>query len=305
MASTREVLAEPLNQIGARHGVLVVDTDTGSIKRPDGFDYVNVGIAECAAVGVSAGAAASGRRVVLCAFSAFAAGRAYEFIKLDIAYPNRPVCIAATHGGASGGWLGPTHHALEDTIVMGSLPNMVVLVPADLDQAADLLDQALSHDGPTYLRLGRKDSPALPTDLPRARLGLPIQVRAGAELTLVVSGPELVAAAVEAADALAEAIDVQIVLVHSIAPDFAEALAGLIPDSSSRVLSVEESWPGGPLERLSRLAVGDRPGTTVEAMQVSGFQEPSTHADILAANNLDAEGIVQRIRQMHSTNEGA
>lgn len=299
MASTREVLAAPLVAAARDHDVLVVDTDTGSVKLAAELDYVNVGIAEATAVGLAAGVAASGRRVLICAFSAFVSARAFEFVKLDIAYPRRQVCIAATHGGVSAGWLGPTHHALEDTLLMSALPHMVVLVPADLDQATELLRQALNWPGPTYLRLGRKDSPPLPAGVEPARIGHAIQLREGTDMCVVASGPELVHAALGAAEALAGTLDVQVVVVHSIASEFADQLATVIAPAVRGVLTLEESWPGGPVERLARHALQERrPLIAVKAMNLHGFCEPARHHDILSEGGMTAEAIAAQLIEL-------
>lgn len=303
MPSTRDVLADPLVDIAARAPHVVVDTDTGSIRRAADLDHVNVGIAEAAAVGTAAGLAASGERVLLCAFSAFAAGRAYEFIKLDIAYPGRPVCIATTHGGVSGGWLGPTHHALEDTAAMYLLPNVTVLVPADLRQAIALLEQALTHPGPTYLRLGRKACDPVPSDAP-VRLGEPVVLRRGAGVAVVATGPEMVRLALAVADAEAGNPDadavgpVHVVAVHTLDDRYADELSRAIPATVSTVVTLDESWSGAPLELMAHAALRHRPGTRVLGLGLRGFQEPGTYEDIVA-RQLDVAGIRRRLHEFH------
>ena len=68
-------------------------------------------------MGVAAGMAACGRVPFVNTMAAFAASRALEAIKIDIAYNRLPVRIMATHGGLAAGHLGPTHQALEDLAV--------------------------------------------------------------------------------------------------------------------------------------------------------------------------------------------
>jgi transketolase len=61
-----------------------------------------------------------------------------------------PVCLVGNGGGYGYGYMGPTHHALEDCAAMTAL-GVRVLVPAFDDDIAAML-QTLTV--PTYLRLG-------------------------------------------------------------------------------------------------------------------------------------------------------
>lgn len=49
----------------------------------------------------------------------------------SIAYPNLNVKIGATHAGISVGEDGASHQCCEDIALMRSIPNMVILNPAD------------------------------------------------------------------------------------------------------------------------------------------------------------------------------
>ena len=98
-----------------------LDSDTGLFNgadlSPAGDRYVNLGIAEHNLLGMAAGLAAAGKLPYVNTMATFATTRALEVLKVDIAYNNLPVRIAATHGGLAAGHLGPTHHALEDLAV--------------------------------------------------------------------------------------------------------------------------------------------------------------------------------------------
>ncbi|WP_052441172.1 transketolase family protein [Streptacidiphilus anmyonensis] len=292
--STRTAFAEALPELAVRHNVLVVDTDTGSIKPTPEMDYLNVGIAENAAVGLAAGAEHCGRRALVCTFAAFSVSRAFEFIKLDIAYPRRRVCIVGTHGGASGGWLGPTHHATEDLALMNALPNMRVVVPADAVQAVSLLEQCLTHDGPTYLRLGRKGSPVF-AGLPAPRLGVPQQVRPGRDIALVATGPEILATALEVAQGLAEAgYSAQVVNVHTVDPDSAGAVARALAPECRWLVTLEEAWTSGGMGAQVAAAAGAR-GIPWLPIGVTGFLPPDSHASLLEAGGLTTGSVLRRV----------
>ncbi|MFD7411766.1 transketolase family protein [Kitasatospora purpeofusca] len=292
--STRAAFADALPELAARHNVLVVDTDTGSVRPAPGMDYLNVGIAENAAVGLAAGAEHCGRRALVCTFAAFSVSRAFEFIKLDIAYPRRRVCVVGTHGGASGGWLGPTHHATEDLALMNALPNMRVVVPADARQAVSLLGQCLEYDGPTYLRLGRKDSPVF-AGLPEPELGLPQEVRPGRDLALVATGPEILATALEVAQGLAAAgYDAQVINAHTVDPEAALAVGRAVAADCRWLVTLEEAWTSGGMGAQVASALGAR-GIRWLPVGVPGFLPPGSHGDLLEDSGLTAAAVLRRV----------
>ncbi|MFD5141795.1 transketolase family protein [Streptomyces sp. NPDC058401] len=292
--STRAAFTDALPELAVRHDVLVVDTDTGSIRPTAAMDYLNVGIAENVAIGLAAGAERWGRRALVCTFAAFSVSRAYEFIKVDIAYPRRRVCIVGTHAGASGGWLGPTHHATEDLALMNALPNMRVVVPADAHQAVSLLEQCLEYDGPTYLRLGRKDSPVF-AGLPAPELGIPQEVRPGRDVALVATGPEVLAVALEVADRLAdEGYGAQVVNVHTVDPESADAVGRTLARTCRWMVTLEEAWTSGGMGAQVAAAVGSR-GIPWLPIGVNGFLPPGTHASLLEESGLTTESVFSRV----------
>jgi transketolase len=110
-------------------------------------------------MGVAAGIASCGEKVVASTFAMFAAGRAYEQVRTSIAYAEQDVIVVGTHGGVLIGEDGATHQCIEDISLMRTVPNMKVIVPCDGVQTKYALKYALENRGPMYLRLGRLDIP--------------------------------------------------------------------------------------------------------------------------------------------------
>ncbi len=229
--------------------VLCLDTDSGLFAGADfgaaAERYINLGIAEHTMMGMAAGLAADGWTPFVNTMAAFAATRAVEAVKLDIACPALPVRIAATHGGLSAGHFGPSHHALEDLAVMRAFPGLTVLVPADAGQTAALLDQTRDLPGPMYLRLDRQASPRLDADPPV--LGRLQCLRHGDEVVIVAAGPHPVAAALLAAAQLdSDGVSAGVLNAHTLKPFDGEtlfAMAGPV----RLVATVEEHWRAGGL----------------------------------------------------------
>jgi transketolase len=136
---TRLAFGQALLELGEREPrTVVLSADTQDLLgiRPYIERYrerfVEVGIAEQNAIGIAAGLATTGLRPYVCAYAPFITARSMEQVRNDVAYANQRVVIGAAASGISLGVAGGTHHALEDLALMRSLPNMTVIVPADV-----------------------------------------------------------------------------------------------------------------------------------------------------------------------------
>ncbi|MER6917409.1 transketolase C-terminal domain-containing protein [Streptomyces sp. NPDC000594] len=300
----REIYRDALVELMRRdERVVCLDSDTGLFNGVEWGDqasrYINVGIAEQGLMGVAAGLAKAGRIAYVNTMATFAATRALEAVKLDIALNNLPVRIIATHGGLSAGHLGSTHHSLEDLGVMRMLPNMTVVVPADGPSTLELLSQAHALPGPVYMRLGRKATPDLAQDVPPITIGRAQHLREGADATLVAVGSLPVLTALDAADRLAEeGIDVTVLNMHSVKPLDTEALAAAAHKPGG-IVTVEEHWAVGGLgsavaETVCRLSGG----CPVWPVAVGDHFAAGTggHGHLLSRNGITAEAVVARVK---------
>ena len=115
-------------------------------------NFLDVGIAEQAMIGMAAGLALRGRIPVVHALAAFLTMRAFEFIRTDVGLGNLPVKLVGTLAGFLSVANGPTHQALEDVALMRGIPNLNVFCPADEADLLAGLPQVLLADSPYYIR---------------------------------------------------------------------------------------------------------------------------------------------------------
>ena len=118
---------------------------------PDRF--FDVGIAEQHAVGLAAGLALGGRLPVVAIYSTFLQ-RAYDQLIMDVALQNLHVVFCLDRAGLVGED-GPTHHGVFDLTYLRSVPNLMILAPADEAELVDMLHTALHADGPVAIRYPR------------------------------------------------------------------------------------------------------------------------------------------------------
>jgi 1-deoxy-D-xylulose-5-phosphate synthase len=163
---------------------------------PDRF--YDVGIAEEHAVGMAAGLALGGMLPVVAVYSTFMQ-RAYDQMIMDVALQNLHVVFCLDRAGLVGED-GPTHHGVFDLTYLRSIPNMMLLAPADEVELAEALHTALVADGPVAIRYPRGagsgvEMPASPAawDAGRAQVR-----RTGSDVALLAVG-RMVGTAEEAA----------------------------------------------------------------------------------------------------------
>ena len=173
-------------------------TDKVAIKM-DGRRTVNLGVQEQNMMGVAAGLAAEGYKAFVNSFAIFQM-RATEQIINSVAYPQRNVKIAASHAGLATGPDGASHQCISDIGIITSIPNVLVVEPADAYQTQCLMEKILADERPTYLRLGRNAMPLLFNKDDQFELEKGYQLTAGDDITLVAAG--LTYLAMEAYEAL-------------------------------------------------------------------------------------------------------
>lgn len=116
---------------------------------------INCGIAEQNAVSIASGLAIMGKKPYVYTIIPFLTGRAYEQVRLEVAYMNTNVKLIGIGAGFTYGAAGATHHAIEDISLMRTLPNMTVCCPGDNNEAEQVIRKAINSDKPMYIRIGR------------------------------------------------------------------------------------------------------------------------------------------------------
>ncbi len=149
--------------------VVVLCADLAESTRVEEFKkqfpdrYIEIGVAEQNLATVASGLANYGKIPFITSYASFSPGRNNEQIRTTIALNDVPVKIAGSHAGLSVGPDGATHQALEDIGLMRMLPNMTVIVPADMHEARKATLAAATYPHPVYIRLGRANSPVFTT----------------------------------------------------------------------------------------------------------------------------------------------
>ena len=300
--ATRVSYGEELVALGAeRDDFVVLDADLAAATQTSRFKaahpdrFFDCGIAEGNMVGVAAGIAAAGKKVFCSTFAMFVAGRAFEQVRNSIGYPHLNVNICATHAGISVGEDGATHQCCEDIALMRSIPGMTVIVPSDDTEARAAVRAALDCAGPVYIRLGRLAAPVINDPVAYDfKMGRGVTLREGGDVTIVATGL-MVAAAIEAAEALsAKGVAAEVINIHTVKP-LDEELVRASAKKTGRVVTCEEhSIIGGLGDAvLAALASDPVPVRKVGINDVFGESGPAL--ELLKKYGLDATGIEREV----------
>ena len=303
--ATRESYGNALVELGTAHdNVVVLDADlaaatkTGIFKKAFPQRHIDCGIAECNMMGIAAGLSLTGKVPFASSFAMFAAGRAFEQVRNTIGYPKLNVKIGATHAGISVGEDGATHQCNEDIALMRTIPNMVIINPADDVEAKAAVQAAYEHVGPVYLRFGRLAAPVI-NDNPdyKFELGKGVTLREGKDITIVATGLE-VGFALEAANKLAEeGIDARVINIHTIKPIDQDILIKAAKETK-KIFTVEEhSVIGGLGSAVCDVLAEHAPAPVYKMGMKDCFGESGPAVELLHKYELDAEGIYKQIKE--------
>ena len=290
--ATRVAFGRALARIGDDPRIVALDADLASSTNTKAFAdrhperFFQLGIAEGNMVGVAAGLALAGKIPFAASFACFLVGR-FEQIRVSVAYNRANVKLVGTHAGVGIGEDGYSQMGLEDVALMRSLPNMVVVQPADGRETEAAVEWAARHDGPVYLRLTRQKVADVPDH--RFEFGRAVVLREGRHLTIAASGA-VVGHALVAADELArDGVEACVVNVHTLKPIDADTLAHLGARTGG-VLTVEDHGIVGGLGSAVVEALAET-GIPVRRHAVLDFGESGTGEALYAKHGLDAAGI--------------
>lgn len=133
----------------------------------DGFrvehpnQYINPGVNEALCVGMAAGMALRGHRVVYYNIAPFVIMRPYEQVRNDICYQELPVVLVGTGSGLTYAPAGMTHYAIEDIALALTMPGLDVFSPADPIEAALAFEYAYKSNKPSYIRVPKAGEPKI------------------------------------------------------------------------------------------------------------------------------------------------
>ncbi len=243
---TRDGYGHGIVELGERDkNVVVLCADLTDSTRSNLFKdrfperFIEIGVAEQNLVTVASGLAAVGKIPFIASYAVFCPGRCWEQIRTTICYNERNVKIVGAHAGISVGPDGATHQALEDIAIMRALPNMVVVVPCDANEAKKATIAVGKIRNPAYVRFAREKTPVFTTEMTPFKLGKAEIYRNGKDVTIIACGLLVYQALLAARELEKEKIEAMVINCHTIKPLDTETIVKCAKKTGA-VVTVEE-----------------------------------------------------------------
>lgn len=303
--ATRESYGKALVELAkTNENVVVLDADLSKSTKTADFKAVaperffNMGIAEANMMGVAAGLSTCGKIPFVSTFAMFAAGRAFEQIRNSICYPRLNVKVCATHAGLTVGEDGASHQAIEDISLMRSIPNMIVINPADDVETKAAIKAIAELNGPCYVRLGRMPVDTI-NDIENYefKLGKGVTLSEGNDVTIIGTGI-MVEAALEAKEILSkEGINARVINIHTIKPIDNELIIKAAKETGVIVTAEEHSIIGGLGSAVSEVVCEEYPVPVLKVGVRDVFGESGKPVELLKKYGLTAMDIVTKAKK--------
>ena len=309
-----------LGQSGAAFGVGLIDQAeateniivlTADMAKPAGLSkfsalhperFYNVGIAEQNLIGVAAGIANEGFKVIASAQACFLSMRCYEQVRQYSGYMGLPVVYVGVSAGFGLTFFGNTHYALEDVSLYRSIPGMIVISPSDPGQAIKAMAAALASDDPVYIRCtGVPGLAPIYKEEFEFQIGKGIMLQKGSDIAIISSG-SVTGNVLKAVDELEKAFNLsfKIIDMHTISPIDKDQLDVCM--DCKMIVTVEEHFIDGGLGSVVAEFIADKNITNKPPLLRLGvknnFSVPGDYNYLLESNDLHPDGLVKNITKM-------
>ncbi len=303
--ATRDAYGKALAEFGDTYDLVVMDADlsgstkTGVFAKKFPEKFINCGIAEGNMMSTAAGIATTGKTVFASTFAVFASGRAFEQIRNSICYPKLNVKIGATHAGLTVGEDGASHQAVVDIAVMRSLPNMIVLNPADAVETRYAIKAAIEYDGPAYIRLGRLGVPVIFDEATyKFELGKGQVISEGNDITIVATGL-MTTESMKAVEMLKnQGINARLINIHTIKPIDKDIIVKAAKETGHIITVEEHSVIGGLGSAVAEVLSEEYPCKLTRMGVNDTFGQSGKPYELLDLYGLTDKHIVEKVKEI-------
>ncbi len=265
-------------------------------KYPDRF--FQMGVAEQNMVGVACGFALEGYTAWTASYATFNPGRSWDQIRVSGCYNNINLKIAGCHAGISVGPDGATHQALEDIATVRVLPNMMVVVPCDAQEAQKATVAVGKAKGPGYVRLGRSATPIMTTPKTPFVVGKAYTLYEGEDVAIIGAGPILHDALIVAERLIKKGISCKVVNLHTIKPIDRRAIVSAAKECGAIVTVEEHQINGGVGSAIMEVVAEEYPVPVERVGMLDTFGESGEPRELLIKYQMDDVAIEKAVKKV-------
>src|SRR3989339_144778 len=307
LRSIRDGFGEALVEIGEKNkNVVVLTADLKESTRVHLFAekfperFIEVGVAEQALVTIASGMAAEGKIPFTTSYAVFSPGRTLDQIRTTVALNNVPVKIVGAHAGLGAGPYGSTHQALEDIAIMRTLPNMVVEIPCDYEEAKKATLAVAKNDLPSYLRLARPESGQVTTQNSPFKIGRAEILRQSKspEVAIVACGTLVYEALLAAKELESKGIETIVINNHTVKPMDERTIIRSAKTTGAVVTCEEHQIDGGMGSAVAEILSRNFP-VPIEFIGVPNcFGESGKSEELFKKFKLTSKDIIEAVKRV-------
>lgn len=289
----------------ANDNIVVMTADQSTAGRLDYFQakkpdrFFNIGIAEQNMIGIAAGLVKEGFIPFTLAQATFSTNRCFDQFKINLGYMNLGIKVVGFGAGLGIGQYGPTHFSIEDIALARTVPNVVILSPADCTETYKCIIAAANDPRPMYIRLtGGMGNPIVYSHDYNYEIGRAITLREGDDISIIATGT-MVANSLKAAEKLAqEGLSVKVIDMHTIKPLDTKAIDSCL-NAKLLVTAEEHSVVGGLGSAVAEYLAckQTKPSQLIIGVE-DDYPAPGDYKYLLEQCGLTADDIFSRIKKI-------
>jgi transketolase len=252
-------------------------------------------IAEQNMVGAALGLSIRGKIPFVSSFAAFLT-RAADQIRMS-QYSDANIKFCGSHAGVSIGEDGSSQMGLEDIALFRTILGSVVLYPSDALSTEKLVEEMAKHQGISYLRTTRKDTPILYRNDEAFWIGgSKVLKSSSADFAAVIAAGITVHEALLAYEELKkEDIYIRVIDLYSVKPVDVATLRRAAEDTGF-IITVEDHYAEGGIADAVRTALSKHP-VPVHSLAVRAMPKSGKPEELLDYEGISWKAIVEAVKR--------
>jgi transketolase len=304
--ATRDGYGAALIELGKSNpDVVVLDSGVSDSSRTKPFGqefperFFNMGISEGDMVCTAAGLATAGKIPFATSFACFLLGRSMDQILVSVAYSNTNVKLAGTHSGIAVGEDGPSAQMIVDMAYTRAIPNMIVIQPADWEEARQATHALADYKGPAYLRLGRGKVKGIYDASHKFELGKGHVLKKGKGVVIFATGTMIQESLAAMEGLQKENITPTLVNISTIKPIDSDLIVKLAKEHSAVITAEDHNKLGGLGDAVGDVLLQNNINVKFKKIAVNDqFAETGTAAQLYEKYGLSASHVGKAIKEI-------
>lgn len=305
LIATRKAYGNALIRIHPKFKELVVlDADVKNSTYSKDFQtaypnrFFEMFIAEQNMVSTGLGLALRGKKPFISTFAAFLS-RAYDQIRM-CEYAKVNINFVGSHAGVSIGQDGPSQMGLNDLSFFRSLLNSVVFYPSDAVCMDKVVELAAKHDGITYIRSSRLDTPVIYSNNEKFRIGgSKVLKKSNKDEVTIISAGVTLHEALKAYELLKkEGLLVRVVDLYCVKPIDEETIKKCAGETNA-IITVEDHFKeGGIGEAVETALANTNSCERIVKLAVTRIPESGDPMKQLSYEGISSDNIVRVVKKL-------